>query len=95
MSYQVDAIYDNGILKPLAPLALPDQARVTLTISAPSTPEASEKIAGQKAALQRLWEEVDKLPQVANNDGWSSREHDQHLYAASQFSIRSPATAEK
>jgi len=84
MSYEVDAIYDNGILKPLAPLALPDQARVTLTISAPASPDASEKIAGQKAALQQLWEEVDRLPQVPNNDGWSSREHDQLLYGGQQ-----------
>ncbi len=80
MSYQVDAIYDNGILKPLAPLTLPDQARVTLTISAPASSDASEKIAAQKAALQRLWEEVDKLPQASNNDGWSSSEHDELLY---------------
>ncbi len=84
MSYQVDAIYDNGILKPLAPLSLPDQARVTLTISAPASPDAGEKITSQKAALQRIWEEVDKLPQAANNDGWSSRDHDHLLYGGQQ-----------
>ncbi len=80
MTYQVDAIYDNGILKPLVPLMLPDQARVTLTISDSASPEASEKIAAQKTALQRLWDEVDKLPQTPSNDGWSSREHDALLY---------------
>lgn len=32
MSQQIDAIYDNGVLKPLVPLSLPDKARVTLTV---------------------------------------------------------------
>lgn len=34
MSDQIDAIYDNGVLKPLAPLLLPDKVRVKLTIDA-------------------------------------------------------------
>jgi predicted DNA-binding antitoxin AbrB/MazE fold protein len=33
MSEQVDAIYDDGVLKPVTPLLLPDKARVTLTIN--------------------------------------------------------------
>lgn len=32
MSQQIDAIYDNGVLRPLVPLSLPDQARVKLSI---------------------------------------------------------------
>jgi predicted DNA-binding antitoxin AbrB/MazE fold protein len=34
MNEQVDAIYDDGVLKPLRPLSLPDKARVKLTVSA-------------------------------------------------------------
>ena len=34
MSQQIDAIYVDGVLKPLVPLALPDQARVKLTVDA-------------------------------------------------------------
>jgi predicted DNA-binding antitoxin AbrB/MazE fold protein len=48
MSEQIDAIYDNGVLKPVMPLALPDKARVKLTIDAASVSEPAEKIAGQK-----------------------------------------------
>jgi predicted DNA-binding antitoxin AbrB/MazE fold protein len=29
---QIDAIYDNGVLKPLVPLALPDNVRVKVTV---------------------------------------------------------------
>jgi hypothetical protein len=34
MSQQFDAIYDHGVLKPLVPLALPDSARVRITLTA-------------------------------------------------------------
>ena len=39
MSQQIDAIYDNGVLKPLMPLSLPDKARVKLTIDAQTVSE--------------------------------------------------------
>jgi predicted DNA-binding antitoxin AbrB/MazE fold protein len=42
MSEQVDAIYDNGVLKPLTPLALPDKARVKLTVDTPSESNSAE-----------------------------------------------------
>jgi predicted DNA-binding antitoxin AbrB/MazE fold protein len=29
---QIDAIVDNGVLRPLVPLSLPDQARVKVTV---------------------------------------------------------------
>jgi predicted DNA-binding antitoxin AbrB/MazE fold protein len=34
MSQQVDAIYDQGVFKPLVPPVLPDQTRVRLTVEA-------------------------------------------------------------
>jgi predicted DNA-binding antitoxin AbrB/MazE fold protein len=80
MSQQIDAIYDNGVLKPLVPLSLPDQTRVKLTVETSSPAEPNDKLAAQKAALRELWEEIDKLPQTRNNDGWSARQHDELLY---------------
>jgi predicted DNA-binding antitoxin AbrB/MazE fold protein len=79
MSQQIDAIYDNGVLKPLVPLSLPDQTRVKLTVETSSS-EPDDKLAAQKAALRELWEKIDKLPQTRNNDGWSVRQHDELLY---------------
>ncbi len=32
MSQQIDAIFDHGVLKPLGPLNLPDQAHVRVTV---------------------------------------------------------------
>lgn len=80
MGRQIDAIYDSGVLRPLEPLALPDQARVRLTIEREFAPEATDKLARQKATLLARWQELDELPQDENKDGWSVRQHDEVLY---------------
>jgi predicted DNA-binding antitoxin AbrB/MazE fold protein len=94
MSQQIDAIYDNGVFKPLVPLALPDQARVKLTVeeglaAAPAAvpePDAVdvEVLARQKAALEEMRRKIGQLPQHCNNDGWSVRQHDEILYGSHQ-----------
>jgi predicted DNA-binding antitoxin AbrB/MazE fold protein len=33
MTSEIDAIYENGVFKPLVPLSLPDKAQVRLTVS--------------------------------------------------------------
>lgn len=80
MTYQIEAIYDGGVLKPLEPIALTDQTRVKLIIEPESTAEPADRLAAQKAALKRLWDDIDRLPQHVNNDGWSVRQHDELLY---------------
>jgi predicted DNA-binding antitoxin AbrB/MazE fold protein len=40
MSLQIDAIFDNGVLKPLGPLLLPDKTRVKVTVDAQSVEPA-------------------------------------------------------
>jgi predicted DNA-binding antitoxin AbrB/MazE fold protein len=80
MSQQIDATYDSGVLRPLEPLTLPDQARGKLTIEPESAPQATDKLLRQKAALLARWRELDQLPQHENKDGWSVRRHDEVLY---------------
>ncbi len=55
MSQQIDAIYDGGVLKPLVPLSLPDQARVKLTVEA-QTPAGSADSAGVEAGFDAALE---------------------------------------
>lgn len=79
----IDAIYENGVLKPQQPLALPEKARVRLTVEtkdAETTEDHATRVARQKAALERLFAQIDALPQHENNDGWSARDHDDVLY---------------
>jgi predicted DNA-binding antitoxin AbrB/MazE fold protein len=40
MVHHVDAIYDNGVLKPVVPLSIPDKARVRLTVETQATDPA-------------------------------------------------------
>jgi predicted DNA-binding antitoxin AbrB/MazE fold protein len=52
MSERIDAIFDHGVLRPLVPLALPDQARVKLTVDVLSDSELAEKSEGNHGALE-------------------------------------------
>jgi predicted DNA-binding antitoxin AbrB/MazE fold protein len=47
MSEQVDAIFDHGVLKPLAPLNLPDQAHVKLTVDPQPQSVAAADVGGR------------------------------------------------
>ncbi|MGD9632507.1 MAG: antitoxin family protein [Pirellulales bacterium] len=81
MTYQFDAIYDNGVIRPLEPVVLPDQSRIKVTVEAVEHASSNDvALADQRAAFQELWAELDKLPQHENNDGWSVRDHDKLLY---------------
>lgn len=81
MTYHIDAIFEDGVLKPLEPLILPEQSRVKVTVEASESAVATvDLLASQKAALQSLRAELDKIPQHQNNDGWSVRDHDKLLY---------------
>lgn len=82
MTFQVDAIYDGGVLKPLEPLALPDQSRVQVTVSSEQAADETSpsELAAQQAALDKLRKIIDALPQTPNSDGWSVRDHDKLLY---------------
>jgi predicted DNA-binding antitoxin AbrB/MazE fold protein len=67
MTQQIDAIYDHGILRPLAPLALPDQTRVKVTVDAqPSDPSAQslpcDAVANFESELDALVFDGPSLP---------------------------------
>jgi predicted DNA-binding antitoxin AbrB/MazE fold protein len=40
MSPEIDAIYENGVFKPLVPLSLPDKAHVRIRVSSSALPSA-------------------------------------------------------
>lgn len=81
MTRHVDAIFANGVLKPLEPLMLPEQARVRLTVESGAQLDEPKEIVEQQAALELLFKAIDRLPQHRNNDGWSAHRHDELLYS--------------
>ncbi len=81
MTYHIDAIYDNGVLKPLEPLILPDQSRVKVTVESVETNAAApDVLAKQQAALDEARRAVKAMQQHQNRDGWSVVDHDKLLY---------------
>ena len=88
MSQDFRAIYENGVLRPLTPLSLPELTEVVGTLQeANGVAESGARsraveLQRQQAALDAMFDEVDKLPQTARNDGLSGRDHDQILYGS-------------
>lgn len=88
MSQDFRAVYENGVLRPLTPLSLPELTEVVGTLQeANGVAESGARaraveLQRQQAALDAMFEEVDKLPQTARNDGLSGRDHDQILYGS-------------
>jgi predicted DNA-binding antitoxin AbrB/MazE fold protein len=77
---EFDAVYEQGVIKPLSPLDLPENVQFRVVVASPLAPDDETAVARQKAALQLLWDEIDRLPPVQNDDGWSVRDHDALLY---------------
>jgi predicted DNA-binding antitoxin AbrB/MazE fold protein len=67
MSLTIEAIYENGVLKPVQPLPLKEQERVQLTVHAASqwVSETAGMIKwnGEHETLRRLAEDVEYDPQ--------------------------------
>jgi len=90
MSYYITAIYDHGLLKPLDPLALPDQSRVRLRVEVDETSGDLEtnsiversvaEAAAQQRAMLELDAEIKDIPDLSPDDGLSSGDHDRILY---------------
>ena len=57
MTTAIDAIYEHGLLRPLQPLALPENARVRLSVqTVESDPERVEWLAHSERRLREVWE---------------------------------------
>jgi hypothetical protein len=84
MSQQFEAIYQHGVLRLDAPLALPENARVIGTVSDVEAVQAPDILNKQKQALDAMFAVVDQLPQKPQDDGLSNRDHDQILYGSSK-----------
>lgn len=85
MLENIEAIFENGVFRPLAPVALPEHKRVSMSVAihpdADSVLDApTHAIELQRAALARLQTEMDALPSIAPADGLGGADHDQILY---------------
>ena len=71
MALTVEAVYENGVLKPAQPLPFKEHEKVTVTV-APTQPSLVERIAARAAALPP--EVLAALPDDL------AAQHDHYLY---------------
>ncbi len=57
MTTAVEAIYEDGLLRPLQPLLLPEHARVRLSVETlPDDPERAAWLAQSERRLREAWD---------------------------------------
>ena len=79
MTTTAAAIYENGMLRPLAPLPLAEGARVEVTV----TDDASSSQVMGACRASELLREIAGLPVESADNGFSGRDHDRLLYSKS------------
>jgi predicted DNA-binding antitoxin AbrB/MazE fold protein len=83
MSENIQAIYENGVLRPLQPLDLDEHEIVSVWVEKSIDQEAAAvdaEVAHQQQAIRGFLERMERLPVRAASNGFSNRDHDQVLY---------------
>lgn len=80
MLIKTDAIYEDGVLRPLAPLDLPEHGMVSLSISPVAATSTGSEAARQRTVLLDYISEVEAHPADEAIDQMSNRDHDRLIY---------------
>ena len=83
MGQNIEAVYENGVLKPLEPLRLPEHQRVRLSITG-IFDEASDRAVIQRAAFLELESELSKLSDGGKSDPPAITDLDTSIYGQSK-----------
>ena len=73
MNKEIEAVYEQGIIRPLQPLELPEGARLDVIVITHEPPRTN----GNNAEMLA---EIAALPLESPNDAFAGREHDSLLY---------------
>ncbi len=84
MTQLVQAIFENGVFRPLNPVQVAEHEQVALVIESSSQQTHSESLAKQRDALSQLRAAMDALPQSAPLDGLGGADHDAILYSGNE-----------
>ena len=69
MTQLVQAIYENGVFRPLDPVHVSEHERVSLVIESVPQPPAAEVLARQRESLRKLRAEMNTLPMLLPQTG--------------------------
>jgi len=73
MTKEIEAVYEQGMIRPLQPLELPEGARLDLIVITHEEPKTNGNAA-------EILAEIAALPLESASDGFEGREHDSVLY---------------
>ena len=73
MTKEIEAIYEQGMIRPLQPLELPEGSRLDLIVITHEQPETNGNAA-------KILAEIAALPLEGSTDEFSGGEHDSILY---------------
>jgi len=73
MTAGIEAVYENGILRPVAPIALPEGARVEIIV-------VSKELAPSDREPADILAEIAALPVEGSAEPFSGRDHDAALH---------------
>jgi predicted DNA-binding antitoxin AbrB/MazE fold protein len=73
MTKEIKAVYEDGLIRPLQPLELPEGSRLDVIVI------THEEVATNGNAAEIL-EEIAALPLEGANDAFAGRDHDSILY---------------
>lgn len=82
MTLQLTAVFENGVLRPTQPLALPEGTTVQVLLLSPPA-SAAQPLPGQRTPAEIL-DEIAALPVEGSGDAFTSRDHDRALYGEGQ-----------
>ena len=74
MKKEIKAVYENGIIRPLEPLDLPEGSRLDVIVISQKPPQTMRGAA-------RILAEIAALPLEGSGDAFPGREHDSILYS--------------
>ena len=84
MTYEIDAIYNNGAFVPVEPLAIPEGVRVHLRVDerpvSVALPDDGERPKQSRAAMDDFLRTMAELPIESPDDGFSAEDHDKVIY---------------
>jgi predicted DNA-binding antitoxin AbrB/MazE fold protein len=81
MNLQTDAVFEDGVLRPLVPLNLREHEVVSLFISAPSADKSvDDETTRQRSVVLAYVEKLEARSDVPPSDGFSNRDHDRLIY---------------
>ena len=73
MTKEIEAVYEQGMIRPSQPLELPEGARLDLIVITHEQPKANGNTA-------EIIAEIAALPLEGSGDAFTGREHDSILY---------------